>query len=261
MSPEFLLFAVDDHGIATLTFNRPAKLNALNAKTLAEFEQLLAEVRNNPAIRALLLTGAGDRAFVAGADISEFAAFTPVSAQRQSEKGQSLFRQLETLGKPVLAALNGFTLGGGLEMAMACTVRVAAENAQLGQPEVKLGIIAGYGGSQRLPRLVGKGIALEMLLTGEPISAQRAYAIGLVNYVVPAPELLSFSKQLLLKMLANAPLALALTIQAVDVGLNGSLADGLQFEAAAFGLSAATEDMKEGVAAFLTKRPARFQGK
>jgi len=261
MSLEFLLFAVDDDGIATLTFNRPAKLNALNAGTLAEFDQLLAEVRNNPAIRALLLTGAGDRAFVAGADISEFAAFTPISAQRQSEKGQALFRQLETLGKPVLAALNGFTLGGGLEMAMACTVRVAAEHAQLGQPEVKLGIIAGYGGSQRLPRLVGKGIALEMLLTGEPISAQRAYAIGLVNYVVPAPELLSFSKQLLRKMLANAPLALALTIQAVDVGLNGSLADGLQFEAAAFGLSAATEDMKEGAAAFLTKRPARFQGK
>jgi enoyl-CoA hydratase len=233
----------------------------LNAGTLAEFDQLLGEVRNNSAIRALLLTGSGDRAFVAGADISEFAAFTPISAQRQSEKGQTLFRQLETLGKPVLAALNGFTLGGGLEMAMACTVRVAAENAQLGQPEVKLGIIAGYGGSQRLPRLVGKGIALEMLLTGEPISAQRAYAIGLVNYVVPAPELLSFSRQLLLKMLANAPLALALTIQAVDVGLNGSLADGLQFEAATFGLSAATQDMQEGVAAFLAKRPAHFQGK
>jgi enoyl-CoA hydratase len=146
-------------------------------------------------------------------------------------------------------------------MAMACTVRVAAENAKLGQPEVKLGIIAGYGGSQRLPRLVGKGIALELLLTGEPISAQRAYEIGLVNYVVPAPELLSFSRQLLLKMLANAPLALALTIQAVDVGLNGSLADGLQFEAATFGLSAATQDMQEGVAAFLAKRPAHFQGK
>lgn len=261
MSLEFLLFDIDDHGIATITFNRPAKLNALNAGTLAEFDQLLAEARNNPAIRALLLTGAGDRAFVAGADIAEFAAFTPIAAQRQSEKGQALFHQLETLGKPVLAALNGFTLGGGLEMAMACTVRVASENAKLGQPEVKLGIIAGYGGSQRLPRLVGKGIALEMLLTGEPISADRAHQIGLVNYVVPAPELLAFSKQLLLKMLANAPVALALTIQAVDTGLNGSLSDGLQFEAAAFGLSAATEDMREGVAAFLAKRPAHFQGK
>lgn len=261
MSQDFLLFAIDADGIATITFNRPNKLNALNAATLAELEHRLDGAASNPQVRALILTGSGDRAFVAGADISEFAAMSPIGAQQQSQKGQSLFRKLETMGKPVLAALNGFTLGGGLEMAMACTVRVAADTAKLGQPEVKLGIIAGYGGSQRLPRLVPKGIALEMLLTGEPITAQRAHEIGLVNYVVPPAELLAFSKSLLLKMLANAPVALALTIQAVDVGLSCGLEQGLQYEAAAFGLSAATADMQEGVAAFLAKRPPVFQGK
>ena len=261
MSLEFLLYDIDDDGIATITFNRPAKLNALNAGTLAELEATLDEAKNNAAVKAVMLTGSGDRAFVAGADISEFAAMSPVGAQKQSEKGHALFRRLETMGKPVLAALNGFTLGGGLEMAMACTVRVAAETAKLGQPEVKLGIIAGYGGSQRLPRLVGKGIALEMLLTGEPITAQRAYEIGLVNYVVPGAELIAFAKQLLRKMLANAPVALSLTMQAVDVGLSCGLAEGLQYEAAAFGLSAATKDMQEGVAAFLGKRVPNFEGK
>lgn len=261
MSLEFLLFDLDIDGVAVVTFNRPAKLNALNAGTMAELESVLDRVKEDNSVRALILTGAGDKAFVAGADIAEFASFTPLTAQRQSERGQALFRKIERLGKPVIAALNGFTLGGGLEMAMACTLRVAATGAKLGQPEVKLGIIAGYGGSQRLPRLIGRGLALEMLLTGEPVDAQRAYEMGLVNHVVPLEELLPYSRQLARRMLVHAPAALSLTMQAVDVGLSCGLEEGLRFEAAAFGISAGTEDMKEGVAAFLGKRKAEFQGK
>ena len=208
----------------------------------------MARAAADAQVRALIVTGAGEKAFVAGADINQLAALTPIEAQAYAERGQRVFRAIEMLAKPTLAAINGYALGGGLELAMSCAVRVASENARLGQPEVKLGILPGYGGTQRLPRLVGRGRALEMLLSGEPVTAAEAHRIGLVNHVVPQAELLEFSRQWLRKVLANAPLALGLILQAVDVGLEAGLEQGLRFEAAAFGLTTATEDKRRSLA-------------
>ena len=244
-----------------LTVSRPEKLNALNAKTVLELRDAVTYAGREPEVRALIVTGAGEKAFVAGADINQLAVLTPIEAQAYAERGQAVFRALEMLPKPTLAAINGYALGGGLELAMSCAVRVASENARLGQPEVKLGILPGYGGTQRLPRLVGRGRALEMLLSGEPVTATEAHRIGLVNYVVPQAGLLDFSRQWLRKVLANAPLALGLTMQAVDVGLEAGLEQGLRFEAAAFGLTTATEDKREGTRAFLEKLAPAFAGK
>jgi len=261
MSYSNIRFEVGDFGLALLTVNRPEKLNALNTETVLELGDAVARAARDAEVRALIVTGAGEKAFVAGADINQLAVLTPIEAQAYAERGQRVFRQIEMLAKPTLAAINGYALGGGLELAMSCAVRVASENARLGQPEVKLGVLPGYGGTQRLPRLVGRGRALEMLLSGEPVTAAEAHRIGLVNRVVPQAELLEFCRQWLRKVLANAPLALGLTLQAVDVGLEAGLEQGLRFEAAAFGLTTATEDKREGTRAFLEKRPAAFAGK
>jgi enoyl-CoA hydratase len=261
MSYSHILFQVEESGIALLTVNRPEKLNALSSAVIAELAEAFGRVASDAGIRALIVTGAGEKAFVAGADIRELAELSPYEARAFALRGQAVFRQLETCGKPSVAAVNGFALGGGLELAMACTVRFAAENAKLGQPEVKLGIIPGYGGTQRLPRLVGRGRALELLLAGDPIPAAEAYRIGLVNAVVPQAELLDYCRGWLGKVLANGPLALGLVLDAVDTGLRCGLEEGLRFEAAAFSVSAATEDRTEGTRAFLEKRRAAFTGK
>lgn len=261
MSYSHIMFEAGADGIGVLTINRPAKLNALNGETLAEIDDVLSRVEADADVKALIVTGAGEKAFVAGADIQELHAAAPLEAHGISQRGQRILRRLETLPKPSVAAVNGFALGGGLELAMACTVRVASPNARLGQPEVKLGIIAGYGGTQRLPRLVGRGRALELLLTGEPVDAEEAHRIGLVNHVASQEQLLEFSRGLLAKMLANGPLAVRLTMQAVDAGLNMSLDDGLRYEAASFAVSAATEDKQEGTRAFLEKRKPAFSGR
>jgi enoyl-CoA hydratase len=258
---QYIQFDTVESGIALITINRPEKRNALSCGVVEELDQAADAVAKDSAIRAAILTGAGEKAFVAGADINELAALSAVEARNYALRGQQVFRKLETLGKPVVAAVNGYALGGGLELAMACTVRFASENASLGQPEVKLGIIPGYGGTQRLPRLVGRGRALELLLSGEAVTAAEAWRIGLVNAVTPQAELLNYSRAWLAKALAKAPLALGLVLEAVDVGLNSSLDDGLRFEAAAFGVSAATEDRREGTRAFLEKRRAVFAGK
>jgi enoyl-CoA hydratase len=256
-----ILFEVDASGIALLTVNRPEKLNALSGAVLTDLEQACHHIAAAPEVRAVILTGAGEKAFVAGADIQELAAQAPLQAHEFGGRGQRIFRMLETSRKPSVAAINGFALGGGLELAMACTVRFASENARMGQPEVKLGFIPGYGGTQRLPRLVGRGRALELMLAGDPITAAEAHRIGLVNAVVPQAELLNFSRTWLTKALANAPAALGLVMEAVDVGLSTGLEEGLRFEAAAFALCAATEDGREGTRAFLEKRKPAFTGK
>ncbi|HWB96872.1 MAG TPA: enoyl-CoA hydratase-related protein [Bryobacteraceae bacterium] len=261
MSYNNIRFHVDGDGIALLTIHRPEKLNALSPEILAELETAFHQAAATGEIRALILTGAGEKAFVAGADIQHLSRLTPVEAQQYAAYGQKIFRILEQMPKPSVAAVNGYALGGGLELAMAATIRVASPNARLGQPEVKLGILPGYGGTQRLPRLVGRGRALDLLLTGEPIDAAEAQRIGLVNYVVPQPELLAFCQGWLKKVLANGPIAVALAMQAVDTGLDASLEQGLQWEAAAFGLASATGDRDEGMRAFLEKRPPVFAGK
>ena len=261
MSYSHILFDIGEDGIARLTINRPNKLNSLDSATVLELADAFGRVRNERAIRGLIVTGVGDKAFVAGADINELAVLTPVDARAYAERGQRILRDLETMAKPSVAAVNGFALGGGLELAMACTVRFASPNAKLGQPEIKLGILPGYGGTQRLPRLVGRGRALEMLLAGDPIDAAEAHRIGLVNAVVPRENLLAHSRQWLAKVLANAPVAAALIVEAVDLGLNAGLDEGLRYEAAAFGLVAASEDRSEGTRAFLEKRQPAFAGK
>ena len=261
MSYSHILFEVDAGGIALITVNRPEKLNALSGAVIADLHQAFERIAGERDIRAAILTGAGEKAFVAGADIQELAALSSLEAREFARRGQRVFRMLETSHKPSVAAVNGFALGGGLELAMACTVRFAAENARMGQPEVKLGIIPGYGGTQRLPRLVGRGRALEMLLAGDPVTAAEAWRIGLVNAVVPQAELLNYSRAWLAKALANAPAALGLVMEAVDVGLNAGLEEGLRFEAAAFAVSAATDDGREGTRAFLEKRKPAFAGK
>ena len=261
VSFEHILFAVDETGIALVTINRPEKRNALSRAVVRELGAAFDRVAEDPAIRAAIVTGAGDVAFVAGADIGELAGLSGAEMRQYALEGQRVLRRLETAGKPSVAAVNGFALGGGLELAMAATVRVASENARLGQPEVKLGLIPGFGGTQRLPRLVGRGRALWMLASGEPIDAAEAWRIGLVNAVTPPAELLGAARAWLGKVLQNGPLAVRLVMEAVDAGLNGGLKEGLQLEAAFFGLSAATEDCREGTRAFLEKRAPAFTGK
>jgi enoyl-CoA hydratase len=260
MTYQTLLFEVRD-GIAFVTINRPDKLNALNDQVMAELGDVAERIATDDQIRGAILTGAGPKAFVAGADIGDLAKQGPFDGRARALRGQAVLRRLETCGKPVIAAINGFALGGGCELAMACHLRVASENARFGQPEVKLGIAPGYGGTQRLPRLVGKGVALQLILTAEPIDAQEAYRIGLVNKVVPAAQLLAESEKLLRGILAMGPLAVQLALEAVDRGLDMTLDEGLLLEANHFGLLAATQDTKEGLTAFLEKRPARFQGR
>ena len=260
MNRDNLLFSVNNR-IARITFNRPAVLNALNSKTLRELGDCLDEVRRDDAIRALILTGAGEKAFVAGADINELAQRTAVDGRDFALYGQEIFHRLESLGKPSIAAINGFALGGGCELALACTIRIASRTAKLGQPEVKLGIVPGYGGTQRLARLCGKGIAHEMILTGEMITAEEALRIGLVNRVVEASELLGVAESIAAKIAANAPLAVKYAMDAIERGAEMPQQEGLFLEATLFGLSCATDDMREGTRAFLEKRPPKFQGR
>jgi enoyl-CoA hydratase len=260
MNRDNLLFSVNNR-IARITFNRPAVLNALNSKTLGELGDCLDEVRRNEEIRALILTGAGEKAFVAGADINELAQRTAVDGRDFALYGQKIFHRLESLGKPSIAAINGFALGGGCELALACTIRIASRTAKLGQPEVKLGIVPGYGGTQRLARLCGKGIAHEMILTGEMITAEEALRIGLVNRVVEASELLGVAESIAAKIAANAPLAVKYAMDAIERGAEMPQQEGLFLEATLFGLSCATDDMREGTRAFLEKRPPKFQGR
>lgn len=255
-----LLLDITD-GLARLTVNRPDKLNALNGTVIGELGDAATELEQDPAVRAVILTGAGSKAFVAGADISELAGQDPLEGKARALRGQRVFRQLERLGKPVIAAVNGFALGGGCELAMACHIRIASENAKFGQPEVKLGIGPGYGGSVRLPRLVGRGRALEVLLTGQMIDAQEAWRIGLVNRVVPADQLLPQSEALARTIMEQGPQAVRAVLELVDAGYDMAQDDALLLEANLFGLLSATADMREGTAAFLAKRPPRFEGR
>ncbi len=259
MAYSTLLFEVRD-AIATVTVNRPEKLNALNATVITELGEAAARIREDAAIGGAILTGAGPKAFVAGADIGEIAGQGPVDGKARSLEGQRVFRALERCGKPVIAAVNGFALGGGCELAMACHLRIAAENARFGQPEVKLGIGPGYGGTVRLPRLVGRGRALELLLTGAMIDAQEAYRIGLVNRVVPADRLMNEAEGILRTILENGPLAVRACLEAVDTGLDIGVDQALLLEANLFGLLSGTADMREGTAAFMGKRKAVFRG-
>jgi enoyl-CoA hydratase len=260
MTFENLLYAKRDR-IGLITFNRPKVLNALNRKTMEELNQLLIAAREDEDVRVLILTGAGEKSFVAGADIAELAVQTPVSGRETALFGQSVLHRLETLGKPSIAAINGFALGGGCEVALACSMRLASRTAKLGQPEVKLGILTGYGGSQRLSRLCGKGVAHELCLTGEMISADEALRIGLVNKVYDPAELLPAAETLAKKIIANAPLAVKFTMEAIERGVEMPQEEGQFLEATLFGICAATEDMREGTRAFLEKRPAQFRGK
>ena len=247
--------------IAYVTVNRPKVLNALNHRTWADLRTAFEDARDDAEVRGVILTGAGDKAFIAGADISELAHVSAVEAEQSSSFGQGVLNLIENLGKAVIAAINGFALGGGCETAMACTIRIAAESAKFGQPEVKLGLLPGGGGTQRLPRLVGKGRALQIILSAETISAAEAYRIGLVNEVVPTADLISRAETILKQIFANAPIAVKYSLEAVNKGLETSQAEGLALEASYFGLCAATEDKKEGTSAFLEKRAAQFQGR
>ncbi len=260
MAYDNLLFEVSEQ-IARITFNRPNVLNALNRKTMDELGDCLKKVRADDAIRVLILTGAGEKAFIAGADINELSQQTPVNGREFTLYGQEIIHRLETLGKPAIAAINGFALGGGCELALACTLRIASRNAKLGQPEVKLGIIPGYGGSQRLPRLCGKGVAHEFILTGEMITAEEALRVGLVNRVVEPGELLATAEAIAKKIIANAPLAVKYALEAVERGMEMPQEEGLYLEATLFGLCCATQDMREGTRAFLEKRPPKFEGR
>jgi len=253
------LLIEDRKGVRWITLNRPDKLNALNRATVAELDEAVAAAADDAAVHAVVLTGAGEKAFVAGADISELNTLGPVEAKEFALKGQAVFNRIERLRKPVVAAVNGFALGGGCELAMACHVRIASSNAIFGQPEVKLGLIPGYGGTQRLPRLVGKGRALELLLTGRNVGAEEAEKFGLVNAVCEPGELSEKVAGLLGKMLANGPLALSHCIEAVNFGLDMPFDDGCLLEATLFGVGAASDQMAEGTSAFLEKRKAVFR--
>ncbi len=259
MTFENLLFT-QDAGVATVTINRPKVLNALNGQTIAELRDVMLACQRDPDVRAIVLTGAGEKSFVAGADINELAVLTPTAGKEHARAGQRVFDLIEQLGKPVVAAVNGFALGGGCELAMACTLRLAADTARFGQPEVNLGIIPGYAGSQRLPRLVGKGIALEILLTGDMVPAQRALEIGLVNRVVPAADLMAEAAKLAAVLASKAPVAVRYILEAVHEGLEMPLAQAQYLETALFGAIASTEDTKEGTAAFLEKRKPVWKG-
>jgi enoyl-CoA hydratase/carnithine racemase len=257
---ENLLYEKRDR-IAYATLNRPKVLNALNTPTWADLHAAFSDAQADPSILGVILTGAGDKAFIAGADISELAHLAPFEAEKSSRFGQVVLDLIETLGKPVVAAVNGFALGGGCETAMACTLRIAVETARFGQPEVKLGLLPGGGGTQRLPRLIGKGRALQLILTGEIIDAREAWRVGLVNEVVAAADLIPRAEVILRQIFANAPIAVRYSLEAVNGGMQTSQAQGLLLEASLFGLCAATEDKAEGTAAFLAKRPPSFQGR
>ena len=259
MTYENLLYEKKD-GIAFITFNRPKVLNALNRQTIEEFHRVLLDVQHDPAIRVMILTGAGEKAFVAGADINELAQQTPVNGKEFSLYGQGVFHLLETIGKPSICAINGFALGGGCELALSCSIRLASKTAKLGQPEVKLGILPGYGGSQRLARLCGKGVTHELCLTGEMISADEAQRIGLVNRVYEPAELLPAAEVMAKKIIEKAPLAVKYCMEAIERGVQMPQEEGLFLEATLFGLCCATEDMREGTKAFLEKRAPQFKG-
>src|SRR6476469_1719658 len=249
------------NAIAYVTIDRPKVLNALNMATMQELWQVFSDLKDDKQVRVVILTGSGEKAFVAGADINELAKNSPVEAKAYTHKGQATLDLIENLGKPVIACMNGFALGGGCEIAMACTLRLASDNAKLGQPEVKLGIIPGYGGTQRLPRLVGKGLAMQLVLAGEMITAQEAHRIGLVNEVTAPADLMPRAEAIAQKIIANAPLAVQYAMEAVNKGLEMTLAEGLYLEATLFGVCCATEDKKEGTTAFLEKRAAQFKGR
>lgn len=260
MAYENLLYEKRDR-IGFITFHRPKVLNALDRKTMEELREILIAAREDDEVRVLILTGAGEKSFVAGADIAELAVQTPVGGKETAAFGQSVLSLLATLGKPSIAAVNGFALGGGCEVALACSMRLASKTAKMGQPEVKLGIMPGYGGSQRLTRLCGKGVSHELCLTGEMISAEEAFRIGLVNRIYEPAELLPAAEALAKKIIANAPLSVKFTMEAIERGSEMPLAEGQYLETVLFGLCAATEDMREGTRAFLEKRPAQFHGK
>src|ERR1700733_12974921 len=255
-----VLYAIKG-SIAYVTVNRPKVLNALNTPTWSDLRKAFEDARDDAAVRGVILTGAGDKAFIAGADITELAQVAAFKAQQSSRFGQQVLDLIENLGKPVIAAVNGFALGGGCETAMACTIRIAVETAKFGQPEVMLGLVPGGGGTQRLPRLVGKGRALQLILSGEMITAQEAYRIGLVNEVVPAPGLIARAEAILKKIAPNPPIAVKFALEATNKGVETSQAEGLLLEASYFGLCAGTEDKKEGTSAFLEKRTAQFRGR
>jgi enoyl-CoA hydratase len=260
MAYENLLYEKRDR-IGFITFNRPKVLNALNRKTMEELRDILTAAREDDEVRVLILTGAGEKSCVAGADIGELAVQTPVSGKETAAFGQGVLHLLETIGKPSIAAINGFALGGGCEVALACSIRLASKTARLGQPEVKLGIMTGYGGSQRLTRLCGKGVAYELCLTGDMISAEEALRVGLVNHVYEPADLMPAAEALAKKIIANAPLSVKFTMEAIERGTEMPLAEGQYLETTLFGILAATEDMREGTRAFLEKRPAQFRGK
>jgi len=240
-----------DGAVATVTINRPKVLNALNTATLDDLRRAILELKADAAVRAIIVTGAGEKSFVAGADINELAVQTPTGGREHALSGQHVFDLIENIGKPVIAAINGYALGGGCELAMACTLRIAADSAKLGQPEVALGIIPGYAGTQRLPRLVGKGAAMEMMLTGTPVSAEQALRLGLVNRVVPAADLMTEARKLAAQLASGAPMAIRYIISAVNKGFDMPFADACQYEATLFGLVGSTDDMREGTKAFL----------
>lgn len=248
-------------GIAYVTVNRPKAVNALNMPTWKDLRSVFEDVRDDPTIRGAILTGAGDKAFIAGADITELATLGAVDAERASRFGQEVLLLIEGLGKPVVAAVNGFALGGGCETAMACTLRLAAEHATFGQPEVKLGLLPGGGGTQRLPRLIGKGRALQLILTGEMIDAREAWRIGLVNEIVPSADLIARAEAILKAIASNAPIAIQLALEVTNSGLETTQIEGMRLEASCFGLCASTDDKKEGTTAFLERRAPQFQGR
>jgi len=257
---ENLLYEKKD-STAYVTLNRPKVLNALNKTVFSELKGAFEDARDDASVRGVIVTGSGDKAFAAGADISEMSGYTGVEAEAATRRAQEVTELIENLGKPVIAAVNGFALGGGCELAMACTIRLAVEGAKFGQPEVKIGIMPGAGGTQRLPRLVGKGRALQLVLTGGTITAQEAYRIGLVNEIVPNADLIARAETILKQIYSNAPLGVKFSIEAVNKGLDAGVAEGLLLEASLFGICAGSEDKKEGTAAFLEKRAAKFQGR
>jgi enoyl-CoA hydratase len=261
MPPFDNLLLERDEAVALVTINRPQVLNALNMATLDELRRVILDLKRDGSVRAVILTGSGEKAFVAGADINELAVQTPITGREHALAGQHVLDLIEHMGKPVIAAINGYALGGGCELALACTLRIAADTARLGQPEINLGILPGYAGTQRLPRLVGKARAMELILTGAQISASEAERIGLVNRVVPAADLLVEARKLAAALARQAPIAVRYILDAINHGLEMPFVEGCRFEATLFGLVAASDDMREGTRSFLEKRKPEFTGK